>query len=321
MRVALSWALAVCVLSAAGAAYPASLHRVDTLRLEWRDDARSRTVPVKVYYPADATGACPVIVFSHGLGGSRDGYSYLGECWASNGYISVHPQHPKSDASVWQGKARPLDAMRDAVKDPIENVNRPKDITFVLDRLAAANREPGQPLAGRIDMGRVGVGGHSYGAYTALAVSGRVFGRGVRPIDLRDRRVRACVALSAPARGTPEDRASYAEFRAPCLRMTGTEDASPITDTTPEQRRVPFDSISAPGQFLIILKGGDHMVFAGAPRRRPERPTDRRFEEIIRRVTLAFWDAYLRDDADARRWLAGGGLTSLAGSDAAVETK
>lgn len=309
------------VLLASLAAQAGGVYRVDTVLLDWRDEARDRPVPVKIYIPAQSTGACPVIVFSHGLGGTRDGYAYLGAFWASNGYVSVHPQHPKSDASVWKGKGRPLEAMRDAIQDPVEFINRPKDVAFVLDQLAAMNRSGTNRLAGRLDLTHVGVGGHSFGAFTALASAGRVFDRAGGRIDLRDPRIRACVALSSPARGTSEERRSYAEFRVPCLHMTGTEDVSPITDTTPALRRVPYDSIRAPGQILVILKGGDHMVFAGAPRRRPERASDRRFEEIVRQATLAFWNAYLRDDADAARWLSGAGLTSLVGRDATIERK
>src|ERR1700712_4732620 len=64
---------------------------VGNLEQVWHDAARNRDVPVKIYYPkTDAgkeSGRSPVIIFSHGLGGSREGYSYLGEHWASCGYI------------------------------------------------------------------------------------------------------------------------------------------------------------------------------------------------------------------------------------------
>ena len=69
------------------------LRKVATLLLTWHDPARNRDVPVKIYYPENARSACPMIIFSHGLGGSRLGYSYLGQYWAGCGYISVHLQH------------------------------------------------------------------------------------------------------------------------------------------------------------------------------------------------------------------------------------
>ena len=64
-------------------------------RVAWRSSPTSgpmrpgmREVPVKISdYPASG-GRCPVVIFSHGLGGSRDGDQYLGRHWASHGYVS-----------------------------------------------------------------------------------------------------------------------------------------------------------------------------------------------------------------------------------------
>ena len=87
------------------------------LRDEWKDTTRDRELPVKIYYPQGGAGPLPVIIVSHGLGGSRDGYEYLGRHWASYGYVSVHVQHKGSDTSVWQGKEKPMEAMRAAIRD------------------------------------------------------------------------------------------------------------------------------------------------------------------------------------------------------------
>ena len=45
------------------------------------------------------------------------------------------------------------------------------------------------------------------------------------------------------------------------------------------------------------------------------------FQELIRTVTTAFWDAYLRDDAAAKRWLADGGCEATLGDSAKFEKK
>ena len=54
---------------------------------DWRDNARTRNVPVRLYLPtssaAGVAGSVPLVVFSHGLGGSRDGYKYLGRFFAA----------------------------------------------------------------------------------------------------------------------------------------------------------------------------------------------------------------------------------------------
>src|SRR5581483_2551842 len=50
----------------------------DFVRFDWHDDKRNCDVPVKVYFPTGEAKPLPVIVFSHGLGGTREGYEYLG---------------------------------------------------------------------------------------------------------------------------------------------------------------------------------------------------------------------------------------------------
>ncbi|MBC7621406.1 MAG: hypothetical protein H7293_20890, partial [Candidatus Saccharibacteria bacterium] len=51
-----------------------------TQTFEWNDVGRNRLVPAKIYLPVGLLkpGAVPLVVFSHGIGGSKDGYSYLG---------------------------------------------------------------------------------------------------------------------------------------------------------------------------------------------------------------------------------------------------
>ena len=89
--------------AAAGYSPERAVGKVGTVYVTWHDAGRNRNVPAKVYYPANAKEPCPVIIFSHGLGGNREGYAYLGEHWAGCGYISVHLQHIGSDDSVWIG--------------------------------------------------------------------------------------------------------------------------------------------------------------------------------------------------------------------------
>ena len=73
--------------------------------IDWFDDVRERAVPIRLYQPSEATTTTPVplIIFSHGIGGSRLGSSYLGRYWASHGLASLHVQHVGSDRSIWFG--------------------------------------------------------------------------------------------------------------------------------------------------------------------------------------------------------------------------
>src|SRR5205809_5050446 len=108
-------------------------YAVEVGRYDWLDGKRDRKVPAKIYYPK-GPGPFPVIIFSHGLGGSREGYEYLGRHWASYGYVSVHLQHLGSDNAVWEG-AQPSEIMqrlRDSAMNLENAANRPKDVSFAI---------------------------------------------------------------------------------------------------------------------------------------------------------------------------------------------
>ena len=297
---------------------------VKILRREWTDTARKRIVPVKIYYPVAAARPLPVIIFSHGLGGSREGYEYLGRYWAAHGYVSVHLQHKGSDTEVWKGKAEPLKAMRRAAADLRNATNRPLDVRFAIDRMEKMNRDE-TPLRGRLDLKAIGAAGHSFGAYTTLAVAGQDFSaRPGRRLTLADPRVKAAIAMSAPVPRQKDRRErAFASITIPCLHMTGTRDKSLVGSTSAAERRIPFDAGRAPHQYLIVFAGGDHMIFSGRrfSRRPASRKSDARFHELIRRSSLAFWNAYLKKDAKAEAWLAGGGFEALLGRDGTFEKR
>jgi len=286
---------------------------VSSERLSWHDSKRDREVPVKIYSPTTNRAPRPVIIFSHGLGGTRDTYEYLGRYWAGHGYFVVHIQHLGSDDAVWRkaGLFRGKAAMRKAVADPRNAINRPQDVSFVIDELERLNREK-SPYQQQLDLNRIGVAGHSFGAFTALAIAGQSFAPSASPqASLADARVKAVIPMSAPVpanKRTLDE--SYANVRIPCFHMTGTKDASPIGDTTPEERRLPFDYCQRSDQFLLTFKDGDHMVFSGRSRRPSKQ--ERRFQELICESSTAFWNAYLRDEGKAKVWLTNDFRTELA---------
>ena len=296
---------------------------VESFEAEWsytpQGTQAERKVPSKVYYPTETTGTLPVIIFSHGLGGSRENYGYLAQHWTSHGFICIHPTHLGSDTGVLRGTLRPMKALRRAAADPENIATRPQDITCVIDQLERLNRDPGA-LQGRINAQAIGVAGHSFGAFTTLAIGGQSIG--FRKATLADPRVRALIPMSAPANKAPAALLSqkYQAIRIPCLHMTGTEDSSPIGDTSPADRRIPFDHMQGTDQYLLTFTGGDHMVFSGRARRN-QNPQDEPMQHIIRAASLAFWDAYLRDDPSAKAWLKTGGFESALGLLGKFEAK
>jgi predicted dienelactone hydrolase len=297
-------------------------YAVETLTADWHDKTRDRDVPVKIYYPKSGRGPFPVIIFSHGLGGSRDGYEYLGRYWAGHGYVSVHLQHPGSDAEVWKGRARPMEALRRAAKDPQAARNRPLDVRFAIDQAERIGREHG-PLEGRLDRSRIGMAGHSFGAWTTLVAAGEaMIGPGSRERTLADPRIKAAVAMSAPV---PQNKdildQAFAGVKIPCFQMTGTLDDSPIGETKALERRLPFDHIRAADQYLVTFNGGDHAIFGGRSRLLHGGEKDAVFQDLILAATTAFWDAYLKGDAQAEKFLTGDGFKMVLGKEGTFEKK
>lgn len=296
-----------------------AVRKVATLLMTWHDPARDRDVPVKIYYPANAKACCPMIIFSHGLGGSRFGYEYLGEYWAGCGYISVHLQHIGSDDGVWRGAG--LDGyaqLTEAVADPRNALNRAADVTFAINQMLALNHQEGWPLKGLIDEKAIGMAGHSFGAWTTLAVVGEKTGA-AQP--LTDPRIKAAIAMSAPVPGGAEKaRGQFAAIAVPVFHMTGTRDNSPIGETKAADRRIPYDQSTTPGTCLLDLNGGDHMTFSGHIFGAFKQEDDH-FQRFILAGSTAFWDATLRGDAAARAWLYTGGFARMLGKEGTFETR
>jgi len=273
------------------------------------DRARGREIPIRVYLPATATPA-PVVLFSHGLGGSREGSAYLGRHWAARGYAAVFLQHPGSDSSVWQG--RPPEERRAAMERAAGAANfqlRVADVPAVLDQLEAWNRSGSHLLAGGLDLKRVGMSGHSFGAVTTQAVSGQSFGEG--RVDLRDHRIRAAIAFSpsSPRHGDPER--AFARVEIPWLLMTGTADVAAIGNTTVASRLAVFPALPPGGSYELVLDGAEHSAFTDRQLPGDSAPRNPNHHRAILAISTAFWDAWLRGDRAARSWLDGDGPRSV----------
>src|ERR1700744_1276850 len=70
-------------------------YKVSESNIILRDAQRNKDLHMRVFYP-NAAGKYPVIVFSHGAGGSQDCCEELTEHWASYGYITIQPTHEDS---------------------------------------------------------------------------------------------------------------------------------------------------------------------------------------------------------------------------------
>jgi predicted dienelactone hydrolase len=284
----------------------------------WLDPLRGREIPATIYYPANAGGPLPVIIFSHGLGRSREDYAYLGRHWASHGYVAVLVQHPGSDQAVRQKTVRPIKALREAWEDPVNAMNRRRDLIFAIDQLERMKIQ-NTPLGSWLDLGRIGVAGNDFGAQTALVLAGQTLpGQITRP----DPRVKAVVAMSPPVpqRGITLAEA-YEQIHLPCLYMTGTQDDGLVGATKADQRRLPFEYTFGADQYLLTFRGADHMIYCGHVLDRTRGQNDAMFQRLICISSTAFWDAYLKDHSGMRNWMIAGGLNTTIGRHGWVERK
>ena len=277
---------------------PSATYSVSTIDSGWYDAQRNRTLPVRLRVPQGARKA-PVILYSHGLGSSRDGGRLWGEHWASFGYVVVHIQHPGSDSASNLRDANSLQ----------QYLMRIQDVRFALDELAR-RQIANDPALAEADLTRIGMSGHSFGAQTTLAVSGMRMGdsieNGYRPFDPR---ITAALALS-PTTAGPETAESdyprrFGSIQMPFMTITGTEDGDASSRGYAwENRQIPFQHMPGPGKYLMVLKGADHWVYGGQPgATRPVRAQDTAITRWVRLATTAFWDAHLKNELTARLYL------------------
>lgn len=250
---------------------------VSESRHSWHDAKRKRDVPVTIYTPDAARGRLPVVVFSHGIGEDRDSYAWVGRALARQGFLAMHVTHAGTDRAVLERGYRHLYR---AVKVPENWINRPLDVSFVLDQLAGRDDA---------DVGQSAIAGHSAGAFTAFALAGM---RNPRGVSFADPRIRVAIPISMPRLGDVVPPGGYDAIDIPVLNLTGTCDVSILYGTFPRHRRIPFEQSRAPRQYLVTIDRANHDSFVIEDRHR----------DTILRVTIAFLRAWLRGDARARAW-------------------
>lgn len=281
----------------------------EVLDLTVTDTGRTREIPLRVYLPEEKSAA-PVLLFSHGLGGSRENSPYLGNHWAARGYVAVFLQHHGSDELVWKNEPllKRLVALKQAAS--LQNLMlRVKDVPAALDQLAAWNGDKQHALHGRLDLARIGMSGHSFGGVTTQAVGGENF-----PLvgqSWTDSRIKAAVVFSPSAAksGTPQN--AFGKVSIPWLLMTGTRDDSPIGDADAASRLQVYPGLPPQHKYELVLDGAEHSAFGD--RRLPGETSEHNpnHHRAILALSTAFWDSFLKHDAAAAAWLDGDGPHSV----------
>jgi predicted dienelactone hydrolase len=244
------------------------------------DSSRNRSFYVILYKPQQwREGKTPVVILSHGLASNPEDFEGVAQYLASYGYVVAIPQHPGSDTK--QAKAL-LEGYSREVFELNEFINRPKDISYVIDELERRNQSQ---FEGRLDLENVGVAGHSFGGYTALAVAGavidfdylqkicdRLYG-GLntslllqckalnlprQTYNFRDPRVKAVIGAN-PVNSGIFGQKGLSEIQIPILLLSGNYD--PATPAVFEQLRS-FIWLTAPDKYLVLAEGQAHVDFS-----------------------------------------------------------
>lgn len=275
----------------------------------FEDPARGRTLPYRMYLPAPLKGPHPVILVSHGVGGARTSMPYLGRALAENGYVAVHLQHPGSDESVWRGEAS-LEGvyrrLREAMFDGAAAQARFSDVPFVLNELTRMNSAG--PLAGELDLSRVGMAGHSYGGVSTMVAAGQRMGPNGTWF-YKEGRVKAGFVMSpgVPIQGG-DLAALYRDIGIPLFHATGTRDGNAVPgnpEFDPVRRTIPYQALRIPHQYLLVLKDAAHNSFSGLEHgpHAHGAEVETRYTRALAEAAVLFFDAYVKGDGNAEKAL------------------
>ncbi|MEZ5501720.1 MAG: neocarzinostatin apoprotein domain-containing protein [Halioglobus sp.] len=242
-------------------------------------EASTRTIETTIMYPAAgipgaavATGAdvdrvgrpFPLIVLSHGLGGTIEYLLPLAEVWAARGYVVALPKFPLTHNATPGGP----------VAQDVQN--QPADVSFVIDELLAESNTSGGLLNNAVNAGEIAASGHSNGGITTYGL--------VANSCCRDQRIDAAVVLSgavSPFAGGEYDLSDTP----PILVVHGVDDVL----TNYNQAVRDYNQIRPP-KGLLTLEASSHGSYLA---------TDDAAFDVFAQATADFLDGELRSDSAA----------------------
>lgn len=276
----------------------------------------SKILSEAAYNGRVSDGKYPLIVYAHGATGAGTSSFFLCELLAESGYIVAAPDFldPVYVARIQEPVVYdPYASMRfneyiywlrqyglnKAAGEGRERfAYRPKQLRATIDHLLKLNSENGSFVFNRIDPKKIGVVGHSFGAWTAIVSSGA-------DKSLKDRRIRVVAALSGPV-----NRKVYAVdstndlkgVRIPILFEYG-ENEGESEFKRQGDKELLFDKANRP-KVLYCIRNADHFSFSGGVLGRHKRSSEYRTLDPARRAisetTRDFFDAFLKGDSSAK---------------------
>ncbi len=231
--------------------------------VELNDTARgNREVGARIFAPLNAIGTRKLVLISHGGLGTNPNnpgveltnFAHIAEPLARAGFVAVVVGHRNSGT---------LEQHR---------LDRPADVSFLIDRIAAGALPLPAGFIGQVNTQRVGHTGHSAGAYTSMALGGATYPYGV----FRDPRVVAIAPISPQGVGEeflafdngPNDN-TWLTVTVPTFILLGRDELDSSGTgafISTGWRLQPFSRLtSAQDRIQIIIDQQDHLEMGGSP--------------------------------------------------------
>ncbi len=236
---------------------------VGSREIRVNDKAKDISFPVLIQYPTQSPSTTvffgpypmdvsrdskiidekfPLVIISHGNGGSHLLYRTISTHLAKNGYIVAMPEHYGNNRNNNQ------------LENTNENlINRPRHVSLTIDQILS------EDIFGKnVSLNNIAVIGHSMGGYTALALAGGIpRTREGEKIEVSpDPRVKAIVLL---APGTGWFMNSLENVTIPILMLTAEHDlitpswnAEIVLNHVPDKAQVNYRMVENAGHFSFL---------------------------------------------------------------------
>lgn len=284
---------------------------------------QNRTLLMRVVYPTEE-GAFPVIVFSHGGATVErlNNYSVITDHWASHGYAVVRPVHLDALARSGMLTDAQKDVLQwqpDAAVNPV-NAARVADVFFIVDSLGEIEANlPG--FNGQFDKDRLVMAGHSHGSAITLGIMGVKLKNPKTGFitGSKNDKFDAAIFLSEPGNTVFMP---YQPWRAiqdkPSLVVSGSNDFGKGPGVSGFRFEVEWQKLSATDKRHLLYIQDLDQRWGGLIRGDDEygRGPDHDALAIIRGVTTAFLDTYIKSDSEAAAFLTGKEIEELSNSRA-----
>jgi predicted dienelactone hydrolase len=303
--------------------------------------ATERAYYVDLYLPEGKTTPAPLVIVSHGLGSTPAAFAYLGNHLASHGFAVAIPEHVGSGEEQFQAL---FAGLANSNVRLTEFVERPLDVKQVINELETRSKTD---LAGKLDLSRIGVMGHSFGGYTALVSAGatlnlarvvftcsapdrlrldlsfafQCLNQALPPFDTRvlnDSRVKAAIAIN-PVTSIVLGPRGMETLKVPTMLIGGSQDI--LAPLIPEQVN-PFFWLKTPDKYLTVIVPAGHTA-ADNTKGEPTTPLPNSFAEFlsgpdpalarqyIKALAVVFMQSYIGDQPEYRNYLNAGFARSL----------